>query len=1055
MEISSSVLQSHVTSEPEHVPVSGTQTLSEPTRIAQNASDWSEQGPPATNAGIDNFNNAILSMLSTIFSKMEFVNDSNYKSIIQRCLSIGSLRPVLIDRRGRCMILRDRTCFLIWFEDDLNTRKSDFSPSQRVHSIVDDLSGSKGDILSADYSFPVVVNGPILRSEDKQFVFGCLVLLPFGNIRSNESIRSAEVFKAERCLIACILSTDHLLLASESGPDERSPLASVSFNIDSLLPLDALKSPATVHIWANGSRIFVTDNRSDLVLEFRFDYSLVDQNRGCPDFSLIHWYLESAVPIGPNTRVTLVGSEDTPSIQVIGLNNNGDSQGVVRLCNQRRWLTPNTSSSAVTSILTTTNSVLVNSTNYLKLVGRDTGPDFPLLVRPSAINIALLPDGIFLSLYAGIVTAFRVSYDTGTGVVAPVSVSGLTECVDSLAIDPFKGERAVIIVHGDPAILRLYQLNFLRSENVVQFAFASQHSLPSPISCLSINQFGEWVGYSEIENKINHNFAPLAVIAARMKDHFIDSIALCDDWFSIVSITHEHRNLDIYALHDPTKPVSQFQLDSSFLIHSLRFERIVLQGDHPCLVLYGISGHVGILCRDYLKGTWWDLVQLPNQHRDSLCVLCNTSDQGRLDAFFVETQSPFRVYESSIESLPIRRLDPIIHCLSACLYGEQLRSEISWALLPEKLRSIIEPLVVVEKFPDVSRSTDNACRRFLIEWHFSQEYPDLVYLTTEALAWASVSETQSYVVQQVVGDLQTGCSWEKISKSGLGFWCNELGQLKTLVESIQKSALQEYMKSKDADILENRVALWLSVLGKQQLLSSLYKQYGNSCASSVHVKVGEFLATDFSQPENTTKATKNAFELLRQKRYFLAVSMFILGGSYREALDVCCRQLNDIQLALLLAKVLKMNGGNRTERDQVLDTLIEYLWAERILPYSDPWMALIQLSSRMDWEGIVGLVTDGMSSVVKLGEQPEITSFASPKFPVTVPSAIKLAQTVQERMRRYNRLCEAEVPQFTAEQTASCYLSRGLGALAKILIRNSSNKSDEYLARAIELEISH
>ena len=51
------------------------------------------------------------------------------------------------------------------------------------------------------------------------------------------------------------------------------------------------------------------------------------------------------------------------------------------------------------------------------------------------------------------------------------------------------------------------------------------------------------------------------------------------------------------------------------------------------------------------------------------------------------------------------------------------------------------------------------------------------------------------------------------------------------------------------------------------------------------------------------KALKNAFELVRQKRYTFACAFFIFAGKWRDALDVCIRYLNDASLALLVARL--------------------------------------------------------------------------------------------------------------------------------------------------------
>jgi hypothetical protein len=981
------------------------------------------------------------------FSKMEIVNEANFKSIIRSCGSWGTGRPSLIGTTDSVMVVTDKTLIYFWFEGSTHASSGDTVPSRSPYYPSDGFAHRPPELKLLG-GIPRFARGPSVYGDQKGTRFDSLILLPFGDPTSKEYIRSTDVYKSSRLMIASILSTNRLLLITQSSPSERCPYSPQIFNIEHLLPLPSLKSPATVHISSDGTRVFVTDNDSDLVIEFRFDYSLVDQDRGCPDFCLVHWYLESGVAIGSNTRVSLINPDETttlaetPTVQIIGTSNNGDSQGPVRLVNQRRWIP--SSISPPCSISFSSNCVLVNTPNYLKLVHLDKGPDFPLTMRPPATNTTLSPSGTYFCLYAGIISAFRID----NSAVVPVTVSGLTECVDSFAIDPIIGRNAVIIIRGDPSVLHIYEVSVVQN-NHVQFTFMSQHSLPSSVTCLAINQFGEWACLAE-GGVVWSNCEPIQSALTTHEQRFTN-IALCDDWFALVySGDTNDLCLDFHALHEPSKTYAHFVLPSDTRTDQLRFESVLLKGRRE-KILYGIRGHIAVLRRDFLAGTTWALERLQDRHKNSICVLkeSDTTDSC-CEAVFVDTCSPFRVYESSIETLHTSSVSAIMHCFASCMDADEFRSEISWAILPETLRSNVEPLIALEKFPDTVRSTDGACRRYLIEFAFCREYPAMMQLSTEVLAWAAISETQSYLVQQIT-DHQT-VTWENLSTSGIGFWCTELGLLKGLVESIQKNALGEYMKSKDPQILEDKVAIWLCILGKQQLLSTLYKQYGNSCASTVHVKIGQFLATDFSDPENANKAKKNGFELLRQKRYYLAVSMFILGGSLREALDLCCRQLDDVQLALFIAKVLKV-VGNKYAHVDIMDSLIEYLWSDRIIPYSDPWMELLYTSSKLELEGSLHVLSRGSMESREVSESLS-RRFSIPKFDLVHHSASKLISSVQDRMRRLNRPCHSAIPAVSPEEIASSYLARGLSGLARIVLRRSQG-TNEYLDRAIELEISH
>ncbi|OLP93649.1 DmX-like protein 1 [Symbiodinium microadriaticum] len=60
--------------------------------------------------------------------------------------------------------------------------------------------------------------------------------------------------------------------------------------------------------------------------------------------------------------------------------------------------------------------------------------------------------------------------------------------------------------------------------------------------------------------------------------------------------------------------------------------------------------------------------------------------------------------------------------------------------------------------------------------------------------------------------------------------------------------------------------------------SGLYRQ-------SKQMRVADFLANDLSEEPWRTKAEKNAFELVRQRRFELACAFFVFSQRARDAID--------------------------------------------------------------------------------------------------------------------------------------------------------------------------
>lgn len=71
------------------------------------------------------------------------------------------------------------------------------------------------------------------------------------------------------------------------------------------------------------------------------------------------------------------------------------------------------------------------------------------------------------------------------------------------------------------------------------------------------------------------------------------------------------------------------------------------------------------------------------------------------------------------------------------------------------------------------------------------------------------------------------------------------------------------------------------------------------------LQVVEFLSQNFDEERWRAAAVKNAYALVRQRRPELAVAFFLLGGAFSEAMDICCGQMDDPQLALFLALLLE------------------------------------------------------------------------------------------------------------------------------------------------------
>lgn len=91
----------------------------------------------------------------------------------------------------------------------------------------------------------------------------------------------------------------------------------------------------------------------------------------------------------------------------------------------------------------------------------------------------------------------------------------------------------------------------------------------------------------------------------------------------------------------------------------------------------------------------------------------------------------------------------------------------------------------------------------------------------------------------------------------------------------------------------------------------------------------DFFKNDFNEDRWSKAAQKNAFALLGKQRFEHAAAFFLLAGKIRDAIQVILHNLEDIQLALLIARLYESEQTN-----SVTDILTREILAQ---PHSDPF----------------------------------------------------------------------------------------------------------------------
>ncbi|GAW06008.1 wd repeat protein [Lentinula edodes] len=168
------------------------------------------------------------------------------------------------------------------------------------------------------------------------------------------------------------------------------------------------------------------------------------------------------------------------------------------------------------------------------------------------------------------------------------------------------------------------------------------------------------------------------------------------------------------------------------------------------------------------------------------------------------------------------------------------------------------------------------------------------------MIWAFHSESQELLLGASSAACNGKLCWSDARALGISIWLNSIESMKSQMEVIARN---EYMAG---DVRDPTVcSLFYFALGKTKLVHGLWRQAAWHKEQSVMLK---FLSNDFTQPRWRTAALKNAFALLSKQRFEYAAAFFLLGGSLKDAVNVCIKQLHDFQLAIAIARVVEQSN---------------------------------------------------------------------------------------------------------------------------------------------------
>ncbi|GME92748.1 unnamed protein product [[Candida] boidinii] len=139
---------------------------------------------------------------------------------------------------------------------------------------------------------------------------------------------------------------------------------------------------------------------------------------------------------------------------------------------------------------------------------------------------------------------------------------------------------------------------------------------------------------------------------------------------------------------------------------------------------------------------------------------------------------------------------------------------------------------------------------------------------------------------------------EDAKRYGLMYWLDNY----KLREEMEKFAKNQFFKNTEANNGAKDpscCALLYLALRKKQILLGLWKTASGNSEQSKMIK---FLNNDFNEKRWKSAALKNAFVLLSKHRYRDSATFFLLADSLKDAVSVIIKNLNDLPLAIAVAR---------------------------------------------------------------------------------------------------------------------------------------------------------
>ncbi|EXJ82790.1 hypothetical protein A1O3_06605 [Capronia epimyces CBS 606.96] len=224
---------------------------------------------------------------------------------------------------------------------------------------------------------------------------------------------------------------------------------------------------------------------------------------------------------------------------------------------------------------------------------------------------------------------------------------------------------------------------------------------------------------------------------------------------------------------------------------------------------------------------------------------------------------------------------------------ENLHRNPLWQLSSEETSQLTRLIKECSELEKEEHSVDVNGRRYLQALYASNKQ----FVPWKAIAFAATSRSQEVLVEAVTRYYGGKLTWDAARKSGLFSWLSDVEALRLQMEAIGRTEFTKHEERNPVDC-----ALYYFALGKKSVVQGLWRM-------TIGVREKEntmkFLANNFNEPRWKAAALKNAYALLSKRRFQYAAAFFLLAGSLWDAIAVCLHQVQDLQLAIAIARVFE------------------------------------------------------------------------------------------------------------------------------------------------------